>query len=41
MAECDTGAAPLVLQSTSWGIRLYERMGFRTVTRILVYNSVR
>jgi ribosomal protein S18 acetylase RimI-like enzyme len=29
----------LVLQSTSNGVRLYERMGFRAVTRILVYNS--
>jgi hypothetical protein len=30
---------PLVLQSTSHGFRLYERMGFRSVTRILVFNS--
>jgi ribosomal protein S18 acetylase RimI-like enzyme len=30
----------VVLQSTSLGLRLYERMGFQPVTRILVYNSV-
>lgn len=30
-----------VLQSTSQGLHLYHRMGFETVTRILVYNSVR
>lgn len=30
---------PIVLQSTSMGMRLYERLGFRTVTRILVFNS--
>jgi ribosomal protein S18 acetylase RimI-like enzyme len=29
----------VVLQSTSDGLRLYQRMGFRPVTRILVYNS--
>jgi hypothetical protein len=29
------------LQSTSMGMPLYKRMGFRAVTRILVYNSVR
>jgi hypothetical protein len=31
----------VVRQSTSQGLRLYERMGFRAVTRILAYNSVR
>ena len=31
----------LVLQSTSQGHRLYDRMGFYPVTRILVYNSSR
>ncbi len=30
----------VVLQSTSEGMRLYQRMGFEPVTRILVYNSV-
>jgi GNAT superfamily N-acetyltransferase len=29
----------LVLQSTSLGYRLYDRMGFYPVTRVLVYNS--
>lgn len=37
----DTGADRIVLQSTSQGLRIYERMGFRAVTRILVYNSTR
>lgn len=36
----ENGPATLVLQSTSWGMHLYERMGFRTVTRFLVYNSI-
>jgi GNAT superfamily N-acetyltransferase len=31
----------VVLQSTSQGHRLYDRMGFRAVTRVLVYNSTR
>ncbi len=31
--------AALVLQSTSQGHRLYDRMGFYPVTRVLVYNS--
>jgi GNAT superfamily N-acetyltransferase len=30
----------IVLQSTSLGLRLYQRMGFRPVTRVLVYNSI-
>ena len=37
-------AAParrFVLQSTAAGQRIYERMGFRPVTRVLVYNSAR
>jgi GNAT superfamily N-acetyltransferase len=37
----EAGALPLVLQSTSKGLHLYERLGFRAVTRILVYNSSR
>ncbi|HKD05426.1 MAG TPA: GNAT family N-acetyltransferase [Bryobacteraceae bacterium] len=43
MAEAASqyGRRALVLQSTSNGLRLYERLGFRAVTRILVYNSVR
>jgi GNAT superfamily N-acetyltransferase len=35
-----TNCARIVLQSTSDGLRLYQRMGFEPVTRILVYNSV-
>jgi GNAT superfamily N-acetyltransferase len=35
------GARRLVLQSTSQGHRLYDRMGFYPVTRVLVYNSGR
>lgn len=34
-----TGAKPVVLQSTSQGRRLYERLGFREVGRILVFPS--
>jgi GNAT superfamily N-acetyltransferase len=37
----ESGAAQLVLQSTSQALTLYERMGFRAVTRILAFNSVR
>ena len=33
------GAERLVLQSTPAGLHLYERMGFRTVTRVAVYSS--
>jgi len=29
----------IVLQSTAAGLRLYERMGFRTITRVSVYAS--
>jgi ribosomal protein S18 acetylase RimI-like enzyme len=35
-----TQANSIVLQSTSLGMRLYERMGFQPVTRVLVYSSV-
>jgi ribosomal protein S18 acetylase RimI-like enzyme len=38
-ALAENGNGPVVLQSTSAGLRLYERMGFRTVTRIAVYAS--
>jgi ribosomal protein S18 acetylase RimI-like enzyme len=40
VAVRENGAAPLVLQSTSQALTLYERMGFRAVTRILAFNSV-
>jgi ribosomal protein S18 acetylase RimI-like enzyme len=36
----ETGLTRVVLQSTSQGLRLYERMGFQPVTRVLVYNSI-
>jgi len=34
------GSGSMVLQSTSDGYRLYSRIGFEPVTRVLVYNSV-
>lgn len=34
-------ASQLVLQATWQGLSLYERMGFRAVTRFSVYNSTR
>lgn len=37
----DPGARRIVLQSTSQGQGIYDRMGFRAVTRVLVYNSIR
>jgi GNAT superfamily N-acetyltransferase len=40
VAARQNGAARTVLQSTSGGLRLYQRIGFQPVTRILVYNSV-
>jgi GNAT superfamily N-acetyltransferase len=33
------GASKLILQASPQGVRMYERMGFRTATRIAVYNS--
>ena len=33
------GDGRVILQSTPAGMRLYERMGFRTVTRVVVYAS--
>ena len=33
------GREPVILQSTPAGLRLYERMGFRTVTRVAVYAT--
>jgi GNAT superfamily N-acetyltransferase len=40
-ALAEDPARRLVLQSTSQGHRLYDRMGFYPVTRVLVYNSAR
>lgn len=37
----ESAANQIVLQSTSQGQGIYDRMGFRPVTRVLVYNSVR
>ncbi len=39
-AARQNGASRVVLQSTSGGLHLYQRIGFQPVTRILVYNSV-
>lgn len=36
---CASQRLPIVLQSTASGFRMYQRLGFRSVTRILVYNS--
>lgn len=39
-ADADEAARlPIVLQSTSYGFRMYQRMGFEAVTRVVVYNS--
>jgi ribosomal protein S18 acetylase RimI-like enzyme len=36
----ETTATRIVLQSTADGLRLYQRMGFQPVTRVLVYSSI-
>ena len=38
-AQQQPGSGPVILQSTPAGFRLYERMGFRTVTRVAVYAT--
>jgi GNAT superfamily N-acetyltransferase len=38
-ARLSGGPERVVLESTSDGLHLYQRMGFKAVTRILVYNS--
>ena len=39
-AACrEHGVSKCILQSTPAGFRLYERMGFRTVTRVSVYST--
>ena len=38
-ARREHGIARSVLQSTPAGYRLYERMGYRTVTKVAVYAS--
>jgi GNAT superfamily N-acetyltransferase len=34
------GGNGVVLQASAQGLHMYQRMGFRTVTRVLVYNSI-
>ena len=38
-ARREHGVRRTILQSTPAGLRLYERMGFRTVTRVSVYST--
>jgi len=38
-ARREHGREPLILQSTPVGLRLYQRMGFRSVARVAVYSS--
>ena len=38
-AQRQTPDSPVILQSTAAGLKLYERMGFRTVTKVSVYAS--
>jgi GNAT superfamily N-acetyltransferase len=40
VARQERGPLPVVLQSTSLGRTMYDRMGFREATRIVVFNSV-
>lgn len=39
LARALSPGQPCVLQSTEAGLHLYERMGFRTVTKVTVYSS--
>lgn len=41
LGEGDGDSSRFVLQSTSQGLRIYQRMGFQPVTRVLVYNTTR
>lgn len=38
-ARSESGISRTILQATQQGLRLYERMGYKTVTRIVVYSS--
>jgi len=38
-AQREHGVTRTILQSTPAGLRLYERMGFRTITRVSVYST--
>lgn len=37
--RAETGYERTILQSTEQGFRLYERMGYRTVTKVIVYAT--
>lgn len=39
MTQREFGAGPVILQSTAAGNRLYQRMGFRTITRVSVWAA--
>jgi ribosomal protein S18 acetylase RimI-like enzyme len=39
-AKAEAGALPVALQSTAMGYRMYQKLGFREVGRIVVFNSV-
>ena len=39
-ASRESGLSRVILQSTSQGERLYRRLGFREVSRVVVFNSV-
>lgn len=41
VTRAEAGDLPLILQATSLGMRMYNRLGFRETTRILVFNSIR
>jgi ribosomal protein S18 acetylase RimI-like enzyme len=41
VTRAEVGELPLILQATSLGFRMYNRLGFRETTRILVFNSIR
>jgi hypothetical protein len=38
-AQKEHGVESSTLQSTPAGLRLYQRMGYRTITRVSVYAS--
>jgi len=40
LADFTQGTSPLVLQSSRAGLKLYQGLGFRRVTRYFIYSSV-
>jgi hypothetical protein len=38
-AREEHGLERTILQSTAQGMPIYQRMGYKTVTRVLVYSS--